>query len=121
MRHALVPMGGICGGIIGVTDGGTIPQIVGGQIGRISIALEQSGSICPFTHSQAQLAWTGSAVVPMLNAIAAVPIKKRLILFLPFWRRVTDYAALGWVVGQSEIRRSLYGVVPLHRWPALQL
>lgn len=45
---------GVC---IGAIEGGTIGQIVGGQIGRISIELEHSASICPFTQRQTQLAF----------------------------------------------------------------
>jgi hypothetical protein len=48
--HELVPMGGTIGIGIGLIDGGTIPQIVGGQIGRKSIAYSQIGCMFPLTH-----------------------------------------------------------------------
>ena len=40
---------------MGCIDGGTISQTVGGQIGGISIELEQIGVMFPFTHLQTQL------------------------------------------------------------------
>jgi hypothetical protein len=46
----VVPIGGIIGLGIGWIDGGTMPQIVGGQIGGISNVLLHRGCICPLTH-----------------------------------------------------------------------
>ena len=40
---------------MGWTEGGTIWQTVGGQIGGTSIELEQIGVIFPLTHLQTQL------------------------------------------------------------------
>ena len=65
-----MPIGGMVGGLIGVTDGDIIGQTVGGQIGRISIALSQSGCIEPLTHSHVHPAL---AVVAEI-AIAAITI-----------------------------------------------
>jgi len=38
------------GWLIGATDGAAMGQMLGGQIGRRSIELAQSGCIWPFTH-----------------------------------------------------------------------
>lgn len=43
-------MGGMIGVCMGVIDGGTMGQIVGEQMGRISIELEQSASTTPLTQ-----------------------------------------------------------------------
>jgi hypothetical protein len=53
MWHPVVPIGGTVGGAIGWTEGGVMPQTVGGHIGGRSIELEHSGTIWPLTHRQA--------------------------------------------------------------------
>jgi len=50
------------GGLIGATDGAAMGQMVGGQIGRRSIELAQSGCIWPFTHWHMQLALAGKII-----------------------------------------------------------
>jgi hypothetical protein len=50
------------GGESGVIDGGTIGQILGGQIGAMSRELEQIASTLPFTHSQLQSAFAFEAM-----------------------------------------------------------
>jgi hypothetical protein len=45
-------MGGIVGAWIGAIDGGTMGQIVGAQMGGMSIELEQMPCIAPLTHRQ---------------------------------------------------------------------
>jgi hypothetical protein len=47
------------GGLIGAIDGGTMPQTVGGQIGGISIVLEQMDCVAPLTHRQTHAALAG--------------------------------------------------------------
>jgi hypothetical protein len=47
------------GGLTGAIDGAVMGQIVGGQIGGRSMALLQSGCICPFTHWHMQSALAG--------------------------------------------------------------
>jgi hypothetical protein len=56
----VVPIGGTIGVGTGRTDGGTMPQTVGGQMGGTSIALLHSGTICPLTHRQTQEASAAS-------------------------------------------------------------
>ena len=55
---------------MGATAGGIMGQMVGGQIGGISIELVQSGCIAPFTHWQMQFAVAGE----FANAPAAIAI-----------------------------------------------
>jgi hypothetical protein len=65
-----VPIGGIVGVGIGWIDGGTMGQMVGGQIGRISIALLHTGCITPFmqTHAHVASASDGNAMAMMTAA-----------------------------------------------------
>jgi hypothetical protein len=71
-------MGGIIGLGIGWTDGGTSGQMVGGQIGRISIALLHTGCITPFmqTHAHAASAPDGNAMA-MATAATEMDLSMR--------------------------------------------
>jgi hypothetical protein len=61
-------MGGTMGVGMGVIEGAAIGQIVGGQIGGISIASSQSGCICLLTHSHVHSAL---ALVPIIMKVKA--------------------------------------------------
>lgn len=74
---------------IGVIDGGVIWQIVGGQIGGISIELLHSACICPFTHRHTQAPNKSEAGSSHKVRVATMPnrnaqgISKKLEFMLP--------------------------------------
>src|SRR5438067_1435057 len=76
-EQLVAPTGGTIGVGIGATDGGMIWQMVGGQIGGVSIALLQIGCICPFTQRQTHAA--GALVVSVERNIAAIKSVRRNI------------------------------------------
>ena len=69
--QAVVPIGGIVGGLIGVIEGGMIGQTAGGHIGGTPRELLQSGCILPSTHWQMQLAVAGEMLA--IHASANTP------------------------------------------------
>lgn len=78
-----VPIGGTRGVWIGATDGGTMPQTVGGHIGGKSMELLQIGCISPPTQRQTHAA-SDFPAKPTINATAN---RKRIWgTFLNLWR-----------------------------------